>query len=341
MVTPVGSDMVRYEIDNSSNVVSTNNQAVSVIINSVSQLTETGDRLNNVMSDNGNSVLASWLHAHGEDALYSSLKAPVSQLAMNVLGAPNLTTQPLDSQLNVVGVQVMDPTATVLKLAGAGTTIANDLNDSITGNSSVNVIYGLGGNDTINGGGGADTLNGGAGDDMYIVPNSQAVIVELAGGGNDTVIAKGDYTLAANVENLVIDSSVTNGWKGTGNELANKLTGNAGANVLDGGAGNDTIDGGAGNDTIIGGTGDDRLTGGVGVDLFRFAPHSGHDVITGFGAGGEKDVIDIATYKSAGLTPTLHEVGSDLVITFATGDSITVLGVHAHDLVATSTGWVF
>jgi Ca2+-binding RTX toxin-like protein len=342
LTTNVNGMQARLEIDDSNNVAASNNQAVSYILNNNTHLVESGDTFNNVMSDNGNSVLANWLHAHGQDALYTSLKATVSQAAMSVLGGPILATVTSSSQQTLVNVQVMDPSATSLTVSGTHTTVVgNSLNDSITGTSGGDQIFGGDGNDTIDGNGGVDTLSGGAGNDVYIVPNSQAVVVEAANGGNDTVIAKGDYVLSANVENLIINSTVTNGWKGTGNELNNQITGNAGANLLDGAAGNDTINGGAGNDSLIGGAGADRLTGGSGVDVFRFALHSGNDVITDFGAGGEKDVIDISAFKAAGLTASLHDAGSDLVISFTSGDSITLLGVHANQLVATSTGWLF
>jgi Ca2+-binding RTX toxin-like protein len=342
LTTDVNGLQVRMEVDNSSNVALSNNQAVIYMFSNNTSFSESGDTYNNVMSDNGNTVLSNWLHAHGEDTLYTSLKATVSQAAMNVLGGPILATVATAANQLLSNVQAMDPTATSLTVSGANTTvIGNSLNDSITGTSGANQIYGGDGNDTIDGGGGADTLTGGNGDDTYIVPNSLAKIVEAPNGGTDTVIAKGDYVLPANVENLIINNTVNNGWAGTGNELNNVITGNSGANLLDGGAGNDTINGGAGNDTIIGGLGDDRLTGGAGVDVFRFAPHSGHDVITDFGFGGEKDVLDISAYKAAGLTASLHDVGSDLVISFTTGDSITLLGVHSNQLVATQTGWVF
>ena len=342
LTSDVNSNQVRLEVDNSSHVALSNNQAVAYIFSNNTTLTESSDLYNNVMTDNGNLVLANWLHAHGMDLLYSSLKSTVSLDAMSVLGAPTLATYQTAAQQSLVGVQTMDATATSLTLSGANTTaVGNALNDSITGTSGANQIFGGDGNDTIDGNGGGDTLTGGAGNDVYIVPNSLATIVESANGGTDTVIAKGDYTLPANVENLVINATVTNGWKGTGNELNNVITGNAGNNAIDGAAGNDTINAGAGNDTIIGGAGDDRLTGGAGVDTFRFAPHSGHDVITDFGLGGEKDVIDISAFKAAGLTASLHDVGSDLVISFTDGDSITLLGVHANQLVANANGWYF
>jgi Ca2+-binding RTX toxin-like protein len=153
---------------------------------------------------------------------------------------------------------------------------------ALTGISSADRLVGSGGDDTIDGGGGADTLMGGAGNDTYFVTNTTTAVVEQPGEGVDTIIAKGDYALPANVENLVINSASSNNWGGTGNELDNVITGNGGANRLDGGAGNDTIDGGAGNDTLLGGAGDDSLSGGAGNDTM--AGGDGNDTIDS-GAG--------------------------------------------------------
>ena len=79
--------------------------------------------------------------------------------------------------------------------------------------------------------------------------------MEKAGEGTDTVFAAMSFTLAENVENLVLtDKAASNG---TGNALNNSLTGNVARNTLDGGAGNDTLDGGGGADRLKGGAGDD------------------------------------------------------------------------------------
>jgi Ca2+-binding RTX toxin-like protein len=88
---------------------------------------------------------------------------------------------------------------------------------------------------------GADILQGNAGNDTYMVDNSADSVQEANGGGKDTVKSTVDYTLADNVENLILVGTAING---TGNGLDNKLTGNTANNVLDGGAGGADIFGG-------------------------------------------------------------------------------------------------
>jgi parallel beta-helix repeat protein len=236
-------------------------------------------------------------------SIYNTVVANVSETSATVNGV----AVPLQVQVS----------STQVNLDQSGTTFSQTL----IGDSRANSLMGGSGNDTLDGHGGADTLAGGAGDDTYIVPNSQATIVEKPGGGIDTVIASGDYTLGANLENLTL-STGTNGWSATGNKLNNVIIGNAGANKLYGGAGDDTLDGGAGNDT---------LTGGTGADQFNFGQGGGVDHVTDFSVS-EGDHMQLA----AGSAYTVTQVGADTVINLGSGDQIILNGVNASSLGANS-----
>jgi Ca2+-binding RTX toxin-like protein len=129
-----------------------------------------------------------------------------------------------------------------LELQGSG-----NLNG--TGNSLANVLTGTSGNNILDGKGGADRMVGGLGNDTYVIDNVGDVVVEAAGTGTDTVRTVYSWTLADNVENLVLLG--TGNLGGTGNSLSNVLTGTSGNNTLDGRGGADRMEGGLGNDTYV------------------------------------------------------------------------------------------
>jgi len=185
-------------------------------------------------------------------------------------------------------------------------TLTGDANINATGNAAANVLEGNAGNNVLDGGAGNDTLKGGAGDDSYVVGNESDTIIELPGGGTDTVLSLYDYSIAslANVENVTLTGFGNFG--ATGNSLDNTLTGNIGANTLIGGAGNDT------------------LIGREGADLYVFDAGFGHDVIVDHDDTTPilTDVIRFGT----GITPSSVVVtrsGLDLVLSRG-ADSIAV-----------------
>jgi Ca2+-binding RTX toxin-like protein/subtilisin family serine protease len=123
--------------------------------------------------------------------------------------------------------------------------------------------------DELDGGVGRDRMVGGAGNDVYVVDNALDRVLELAGGGIDTIISSINIALPSNVERLVLTggrpvSVVANG-------LDNWITGNVGANVLNGGIGTDRLVGGRGNDTYQVDTSRDLVVEGLdqGTDKVR------------------------------------------------------------------------
>lgn len=119
-------------------------------------------------------------------------------------------------------------------------------------------------------------------------------------------------------------SYIENAIGGAGNDT---IIGNAIDNVLNGGAGNDRLEGGGGHDTLIGGSGS---------DTFVFGPHDGVDTITDFQASAGGDVVllsgitGVSSY--ADVLSHLSQVGSDSVLNFGAGETLTFQHVSLSNL---------
>ncbi|MDX8392655.1 MAG: tandem-95 repeat protein [Mariprofundaceae bacterium] len=195
--------------------------------------------------------------------------------------------------------------------------------DELAGMQGNDRLDGGAGNDLLDGGTGADEMLGGAGNDTYAVDSSADAVTENFSGGSDTVRSAIDYSLGANVENLML-TGIAN-LNATGNALNNVVTGNAGDN---------TLIGGRGNDTLVGGAGDDR---------YIFNPGDGADIVLD-GLGHDTLYLG-GTLSATNLQG--ERIGNDAVIqiqsgTLDTTDSITLSGwfsdVQSVDRIVFSNG---
>lgn len=173
--------------------------------------------------------------------------------------------------------------------------------------TSIDVIFGKGGNDLIYG----DVSHTSTLPDPGHLQDNTAPNIIFAGGGNDTVYGgyNADTIFGGNGNDSIV------GWgHDFGNlafyrdgDLGDVLIGGNGNDTLRGGGGYDTLDGGNGNDLLQGGADGDVLTGGRGNDIFKFGGLNGQakvpvfdtvgDVITDFGRGHDR--LDVADFQKS------------------------------------------
>lgn len=135
-------------------------------------------------------------------------------------------------------------------------------NDTITGTSSPDMIYGYPKDGFPEEEFGNDDLRGGSGNDWL-----------YGGGGNDRL---------------------------RGDDGGDHLLGGDGADTLEGGAGNDTYDGGTGNDVIlVYGTGDDLFQGGDGTDTIRLSGDVAYQRLT-LDAAASVERLDVGAFRLSG-----------------------------------------
>ena len=115
----------------------------------------------------------------------------------------------------------------------------------------------------------------------------------------------------------------------SGGDGADTLRGLEGNDIVQGGNGNDYLDGSTGNDILVGGAGNDTMIGSGGDDTFRIGLGEGVDIVRDYGdwwnGYGGNDKIELGAGILPGdVTVTQANSGSDLVLTFAGGGSVTI-----------------
>jgi Ca2+-binding RTX toxin-like protein len=132
-------------------------------------------------------------------------------------------------------------------------------NDTLSGGVENDLLIGGAGNDRLIGGTGQDEMRGGTGNDEYGVQEANDIVIELAGGGTDSILSDVGNLSLANYDNVEV-LSLTNAAGAaniSGSGRSDQLNGNGFINALTGGGGNDTLDGGGNNDVMKGGAGND------------------------------------------------------------------------------------
>ncbi|MEC3860643.1 tandem-95 repeat protein [Mesobacterium sp. TK19101] len=137
-----------------------------------------------------------------------------------------------------------------------------------------------------------------------------------------------------------------------GDPATNVLAGGAGddqllglrqtASLMQGAGGNDTLTGGQGGETLDGGNGNDLLQGRDGNDTYRFGAGFGQDTIDDGGSNATGVNVDRVVFDAsiAVSDVTIERAGpdeADLLLKFASGDRLTVVGGN---LAAPATGGI-
>ena len=320
----LGDNVENLTLTGTANINGTGNELNNVITgNSGANILDGGVGADTINAGAGNDIL---MGGDGNDTLDGGLDADsmtggtgddgyvVDNAGDAVIENPDEGTDLVQSSITyTIGDNIENLTLTgTANINGTG----NELNNTLTGN---------GGNNILDGGLGADAMAGGYGNDTYILDNTGDTVTEQAGQGTDTVISPFDYTLSANVENLILTGDALNG---TGNELNNTITGNSGDNILVGLGGNDILDAGAGADTMLGGAGDDTYIVDNEGDVVTENANEGTDLVQSSITYALTDNVENLTLTG---TANIDGTGNELnnVITGNSGANILDGGVGA------------
>jgi Ca2+-binding RTX toxin-like protein len=214
-------------------------------------------------------------------------------------------------------------------------------NDWLVGGTGNDTLDGGADNDILQGGAGANQLTGGAGDDLYFSSSATDTILELSGGGFDTLYASYNiFELAAEIEQLVSFGGATVGSGNSGNNVLYANNNSVGMTLF-GGIGNDLIYGSNFDDVIFGEGGNDTMLGLGGADRFTYdsAGNFGADLVIGFTDGTDRIAINGSTYTAASIGSAITITGgTNALITFVSGSlagtTITLAGVNQASITA-------
>jgi Ca2+-binding RTX toxin-like protein len=210
-----------------------------------------------------------------------------------------------------------------------------------TGNGAADLIVANGGKDTLTAGAGADTLVGG-GQDLLIVNSSADVTEEGSTSANDTVESSVSYSLASNVDTLVLEGSAN--LTATANGGNDTLVSNAGVDTLVGGGGHDVFVVNNPGDLLVNVTASDTIESSVSYGLPAGAAAlvvTGNG-LTGTGNSGSGTLIARGSGDSlvaASGVATLIGAGSTDFFVNNSGDGVLDSSYSAHDTIDSSVSY--
>jgi Ca2+-binding RTX toxin-like protein len=274
----VKSSSISLNLSNYSNVENltlTGSSNLNLTGNS-SANTLTGNSGNNIID--GGTGIDTMIGGAGNDTYYVDSSSDVvtensGEGTDTIQSSATLTIAANVENLTLTGSSAINGTGNTL----SNTITGNGANNILSGGNGYDTLIGGDGNDTLNGGNGNDILVGGLGDDTFVVNTTRDTVTEALDEGTDTIQSSVTFTIATNVENLILTGGAA--INGTGNTLSNTITGNGANNILSGGNGYDTLIGGDGNDTLNGGGGGDVLSGDSGDDTLNGG--NGNDILVG------------------------------------------------------------
>jgi len=193
--------------------------------------------------------------------------------------------------------------------------------DVMTGGAGNDILYGEAGNDSVTAGLGDDVLYGNQGTDLLY--GNLGMDTLFGGQDADTVFGGQDAdVIYGNMANDALYGNMAN----------DTIFGGQGDDSIFGGQGDDVVAGNLGDDVLNGNLGNDTLVGGAGADRFVFATGGGADTVGDFDFA-QGDRIQVA----AGMTWTIADGPNGAVISFGTGDQITLTGISATNV---TSGWI-
>ena len=230
---------------------------------------------------------------------------------------------------HTLAAEVEDLLLAAAGLRGTGNAGDNHLtasagDNTLAGAGGADTLTGAAGNDSLDGGTGADSMVGGDGDDSYVVDDSGDAVLELAGGGSDTVYAATDWTISGGIEALVLTAA------------GHLATGSAGDDSIQGSSGGDTLDGAGGADTLAGGTGDDTYVVDVlGATIVEAAGEGFDSILTGIDGYVLDDGIEGLALHGAAHHGTGNAGDNRLT---GTAEADTLAGAGGNDTLDGGTG---